>query len=82
MLHYETQPRRGAQLMEQYRVCSSFFFSSQRKTLLTHGEYSRLSVPSGNDYRSLSERVKELLDRAKQSGRPNAVVVGAIPLTY
>lgn len=80
MLHYETPTAaEAAQLMEQYRVGSSFFFSSPRKTLLTHGEYSRLSVPSENDYRSLSERVTELLDRAKQSGRPNAVVVGAIP---
>ncbi|OMF80935.1 isochorismate synthase DhbC [Paenibacillus glucanolyticus] len=80
MLRYDAPTAaEAAKLMEQYRSGSSFFFSSPRKTLLTHGEYSRLSIPSGNDNRSLPERVEELLGAAKQAGRTEAVVVGAIP---
>ncbi|WP_411551953.1 isochorismate synthase DhbC [Paenibacillus lautus] len=80
MLHYDAPTAaEAAQLMEQYQAGSSFFFSSPRKTLLTHGEYSRLPVPSGTEHRSLPERVCELLEFAKQAGRPDAVVVGAIP---
>ncbi|MCM3259266.1 isochorismate synthase DhbC [Paenibacillus lautus] len=80
MLHYDAPTAaEAAQLMEQYQVGSSFFFSSPRKTLLTHGEYSRLPVPSGTGHRTLPERVRELLEFAKQAGRPDAVVVGAIP---
>ncbi|WP_098747943.1 isochorismate synthase DhbC [Paenibacillus sp. EZ-K15] len=80
MLQYDAPTAaEAAQLIEQYRVGSSFFFSSPRKTLLTHGEYSRLSIPSGNDHSSLPERAWELLDLAKQGGRSDAVVVGAIP---
>lgn len=80
MLRYETPTAAdAAQLMEQYQVGSSFFFSSPRKTLLTHGAYSRLPVPSETDRRSLMERVAELLGFAKQAGRTEAVVVGAVP---
>lgn len=80
MLRYETPTAAdAAPHMEQYQVGSSFFFSSPRRTLLTHGEYSRLPVPSGTDHRPLMERVAELLDFAKQAERTDAVVVGAIP---
>ncbi|TVX93665.1 isochorismate synthase DhbC [Paenibacillus agilis] len=80
MLNVETLTVADAeQLIEQYRTGSSFFFSSPRKTLLTQGEYARLSYPTGSESKLLPQRVAELLEAAKRAGRTQSIVVGAIP---
>ncbi|MBD8499324.1 isochorismate synthase DhbC [Paenibacillus arenosi] len=80
MLNVETLTVADAeQLIKQYRTGSSFFFSSPRKTLLTQGEYARLSYPTGSESKPLPQRVAELLETAKRAGRTQSIVVGAIP---
>ncbi|MCR8842176.1 isochorismate synthase DhbC [Paenibacillus sp. SC116] len=67
------------QLIKQYRTGSSFFFSSPRKTLLTQGEFARLTYPAASEAVTLPQRVAKLLEDAKQAGRTHSIVVGAIP---
>ncbi|RRJ64967.1 isochorismate synthase DhbC [Paenibacillus oralis] len=70
----------AVKLLEQYRTGTSFYFSSLERTLLTRGEWGRVSDQEGlDDCRRLPERAAELLAVARQKGHAMPLVVGAIP---
>lgn len=71
------------QLLEEYRVESSFFLSSPERTLLAQGEWARLPAQEGpNSLESLPGRVADFLADISQSGHVNSIVVGAIPFDH
>ncbi|MGG4393079.1 isochorismate synthase DhbC [Paenibacillus thiaminolyticus] len=70
----------AAELLEQYRTGTSFFFSSPERTLLARGEWARVPVQEGLDgCHRLPERVAALLAVARQAGHAMPLVAGAIP---
>lgn len=70
----------AAELLEQYRTGTSFFFSSPERTLLARGEWARVPVQEGLDgCHRLPERVAALLAVARQAGHAIPLVAGAIP---
>lgn len=69
----------AAELLEQYRAGSSFFFSSPRRTLLAQGEWARWHAQEQDEGNSLTRRVADLLAAARQAGHEVPVVAGAIP---
>ncbi|CAM03125.1 isochorismate synthase [Saccharopolyspora erythraea NRRL 2338] len=68
----------ATRLLEAYEPGSSFFFSSARATMLARGVDA--TVPKIECGRSgLSDRVAQFLTGARDFGRRNPLVVGAVP---
>ncbi|WP_438445413.1 isochorismate synthase DhbC [Gorillibacterium sp. sgz5001074] len=68
------------QAVDRYHAGTSFFLASPSGTLLTEGEFTRISLPDGVlSPKELSLRVSEALEQAKRAGLENPVAVGAIP---
>ncbi|MFD3440305.1 isochorismate synthase [Streptomyces sp. NPDC058685] len=62
-------------LLDAYRPDTDRLFASPTRTLLARGD--GLAVP--HDARPLTERVDEVLAQARTAGRPDPLVMGAIP---
>jgi isochorismate synthase len=70
----------ASQLLDTYEAGSSFFFASPKRTLLARGTYAPVPAPSGPQaLQRLPERVKAVLDEARDAGHDIPVVVGAVP---
>ncbi|MFP2906626.1 isochorismate synthase DhbC [Pyxidicoccus sp. 3LFB2] len=70
----------AAQLLESYEAGSSFFFASPRRTLLAQGAFATVPHTLGEDaLERLPQRVRAVLDDARQADHDIPVVVGAVP---
>ncbi|MBJ8133685.1 isochorismate synthase, partial [Bacillus cereus group sp. N3] len=76
-MSYMTEYKNSAlQLLDDYKVGSSFFFASPTRTILTEGEFTTVKH---HEIESFPELVQAVLSNAKQAGNPNPIVVGALP---
>lgn len=76
-MSYITEYKNSAlQLLNDYKVGSSFFFASPNWTILTHGVFATVKH---NETKNFHELVQAALKNAKQAGNPNPIVVGALP---
>ncbi|WP_178379660.1 chorismate-binding protein, partial [Bacillus cereus] len=76
-MSYMTEYKNSAlQLLDDYKVGSSFFFASPNCTILTQGVFTTVKH---NETENFHEIVQAALKNAKQAGNPNPIVVGALP---
>ncbi|HDR6315553.1 TPA: isochorismate synthase DhbC [Bacillus thuringiensis] len=76
-MSYMTEYKNSAlQLLNDYKVGSSFFFASPTCTILTEGEFTTVEHC---EIDSFPELVQVVLGNAKQAGNPNPIAVGALP---
>ncbi|PFO46881.1 chorismate-binding protein, partial [Bacillus cereus] len=76
-MSYMTEYKNSAlQLLNDYKVGSSFFFASPTRTILAEGEFTTVKHC---EIESFPELVQAVLGNAKQAGNPNPIVVGALP---
>jgi isochorismate synthase len=70
----------AAHLLESYEAGASFFFASPKRTLLAQGTFATVPHLRGADaLERLPERVRSVLDSARQADHDIPVVVGAVP---
>lgn len=79
----DTSASKQKVFLDDYQM-GDFFLSSPNQALIGKGVYSYVEKDEEqvNQLVSLPERVKVALNRAKQAGQANPVVVGAVPFDY
>lgn len=76
MNHTTALKELATKLLDDYKAGSSFFFASPYRTILAEGTFATVQHSQAENF---PELVHAVLNNAKQAGRPNPIVVGALP---